>query len=141
MNQVVPGKYSLVITGTSGLNSAAQRIEINFVNPCPSAVITLKASPFVDKTYKLGEPTISQSWVNNELYSIDTLVDCGDIVVIFINDRVQTQVDPDLFTIQVGSHGGTENKFIVHGAADSIKDGIFRIKYEVSLELYPINSV
>ena len=41
LDQVKPGSYNLIITGTSGLNSAQQIITVNFVNPCKKAKITL----------------------------------------------------------------------------------------------------
>ena len=74
------------------------------------------------------------------MYSLDTLVDCGDIEVHFINDRLQTPLDLELFDIVLASSPEESNLLIVEGPAESIKDGLYRITYEISLVDYPLNS-
>ena len=74
------------------------------------------------------------------MFSIDTLVDCGDIEVHFINDRLQTDLDLELFDILLASSPEESNSLVVEGPAESIKDGLYRITYEVSLADYPLNS-
>ena len=53
---------------------------------------------------------------------------------------MQTDLDPDLFKQVLASEPSLPNKFRVEGAGASIKDGSYRIIYEISLVNYPDNS-
>ena len=50
------GIYTLQITGTVDLESASQIIEVELVDPCPTAALTLLPTPFVDESYTLRDP-------------------------------------------------------------------------------------
>ena len=81
-----------------------------------------------------------QEFKKEEIYTIGTLVDCGDIEVHFIIDRLQTDLN-ELFEVVLANNPEEEsNTLIVEGPAESIKDGLYRITYEVYLVDYPLNS-
>ena len=50
----VPGVYSFKITATVGSTTNFINFDLKLVDPCPTATITLKASPFVDESKFLG---------------------------------------------------------------------------------------
>ena len=50
------GLYELEITGTIGSLSDSFTLEIELVDPCPTASLTMKDSPILDLEYVIGEP-------------------------------------------------------------------------------------
>ena len=73
-------------------------VNLVLTDPCPTSTLTLSATPFVDSTYVLRDPSQAQSWVDLNLYTVDTLVDCGPIQVEFFNDdATKTALDADIF--------------------------------------------
>ena len=54
MATYVPGVYRFKITATVGSTTNFITFDLKLVNPCPTATITLKTSPFVDESKILG---------------------------------------------------------------------------------------
>ena len=43
-----PGVYTIKVTGTAGTISVSHQFDLTLVDPCPTATLTLKPSPFTD---------------------------------------------------------------------------------------------
>ena len=120
------------ITASSGSQIKDFTIDLNLVDPCPTATISLNSSPFTDTTYILRDLGQSQPWVDSAIYSVDTLFDCGPITVDFFNDNPgKTDLDADLFDQNI------DPAFLVKSTQDVTKKGVYPILYEVSFTDYP----
>ena len=62
MATYVPGVYRFKITATVGSTTNFITFDLKLVNPCPTATITLKTSPFVDESKILGALETTQAW-------------------------------------------------------------------------------
>ena len=83
-----PGTYTFTITGTTDFSvQETNTFTLVLVNPCLSATLTInKPLAFDEPNYTLGSPDIAYEWEQygaNSIYSINTLVDCGDVEVLF----------------------------------------------------------
>ena len=83
-----PGTYTFTITGTTDFSvQETNTFTLVLVNPCLSATLTInKPIAFDEPNGTLGSPDIAYEWEQygaNSIYSIDTLVDCGDVDVLF----------------------------------------------------------
>ena len=58
MAKYPPGDYTFQVTGTVGNKSASKTFTVTFVDPCPTATLTI-VNPFVDKTYNLRDAQIN----------------------------------------------------------------------------------
>jgi len=92
-----PGIYQLEITGTVGTKTDKIVVDIELKDPCPTAAISLLPSPISDDTYVLRDPAQSQNWLYNQIFTIDTLVDCGPVSVDFYNAADSSPLDATLF--------------------------------------------
>ena len=87
MATYVAGVYTLQITSTIGTVSNTVTFDLNLLDPCSTATITLSTSPFIDETENLGAFESTQSWDLTPLHTIDTQVDCGSYELEFyLND-------------------------------------------------------
>ena len=76
---------------------------------------------------------MTYTWNDQELYSINTRIDCGEISVKFFNEGPeQSTLDPRLYSQTV-----SPNAFIVLQTQDVGLKGEYRIKYELKLVKYP----
>ena len=75
-----------------------------------------------------------QTWVDQDLYSLDTPVDCGPITVEFFNDDL-TAVDPAIFT------KNADPSFVTQYQEDVALVGDYPILYRVTLTNYPANLI
>ena len=74
----------------------------------------------------------SYTWVDfkDELFTIDTKVDCGPSKVEFYNSDDLSDLDTQIFEV-----AGSEFKILE--SQDVAKKGTYPLKYKVSLERYP----
>ena len=85
--QFPPDIYTIKITGTVGSKSDFIEFEINLVDPCPTALLTLAPSPISNLEYVLRSDYVGQIWTIDGIVSeTNVLVDCGSISVDFYND-------------------------------------------------------
>jgi hypothetical protein len=111
METYSPGDYKIRITGTvvEG-DSISDSIDfvMTLVDPCPTASLTLKQSPFSDAVHYLRDGTEYQEWQFSALVSSSTNVNCGAYGLtfhvspepgsgLFLDDRT---VEPYRFTVQ-----------------------------------------
>jgi len=89
MAKYSPGEYMVTIRGTSGTIAPVSTnivLKLVLVDPCPTATIThLQQHPFGDVTYPLGSKAIAQAFLVSDLVTLSTSVDCGPIVLEFID--------------------------------------------------------
>ena len=122
------------ITALSGAKSESFTIDIVLENSCPTAQLSLTDSPFIDLTYVLQTPEVSQSWGDNQgLYTIDTEIDCGPANVHFFYLDA-TDLNEEMFFVG-------DDFLCVEWSDDIALKGEYEILYKVSLELYPDNFV
>ena len=138
MANYLPGVYQFEITGTVGAKSDKIVVDIRLVDPCPTTVINLEPSPFVDETYVLRDPTSTQSWDPSNLFTDDSDVDCGSISLDFLNAD-GTVLDPTIFEDKRDLV--TQNTFSVLYSEDVTKAGTYPILYRTYYTNYPANSV
>ena len=63
---------------------------ITLENSCPTVVLTLTENNyFKDNSYILRDPGLTYTWLDQDLYTINTRVDCGDISVKFYYEGVE----------------------------------------------------
>ena len=139
MLEYPPGDYEFRIRGTVGnLNTLKEEttIRIRLVDPCPTVGTAFKNPlPFTDLTYVLGKPKIVVPF--EELFKIDTLVDCGTIKYEFVTED-GSPVDETLF-----AYPKTDKEsriFTVLEQDDPQSVGVHRIRYKATFESYPIAS-
>jgi hypothetical protein len=89
MAKYSPGEYFVTIRGTSGIEAPVSTtivLKLVLVDPCPTAKIThLQQHPFADVTYPLGTEAIAQAFLVSDLVTLSTQVDCGPIILEFID--------------------------------------------------------
>lgn len=95
-----PGRYGLQITAQVRDDVAGAK-SVNFTivlqDPCPTVKISPNEQYFKDMTYRLRDAEMSQTWLERDLYTIDTRIDCGQTTVLFFNDD-RSPLNSDLFT-------------------------------------------
>ena len=106
------GTYQFLLTGTVGDKTTTASFSMVLVDPCPTATLTLKMNPFSDSTYNLGDLEQSQSWLYTDLFTVDTLVDCGDISVVFFKDDA-SGLTPDATIFRDDRDASTNNDYVV----------------------------
>ena len=106
------GTYLFLIIGTVGDKTTTATFSMVLVDPCPTATLTLKMNPFSDSTYNLWDPEQSQSWLYTDLFTVDTLVDCGDITVVFFKDDA-SGLTPDATIFRDDRDASTNNDYVV----------------------------
>ena len=108
--------YTVTVTGTTGLvtsTSISQTFNLRVKNPCPSTIISLSPSPFVDETDDLGAPETNQSWDISTMNTLDTHVNCGSFdLVFYLNDGSQTPLNPSIFEDRRGAPNQFARKFV-----------------------------
>ena len=97
MAQYPAGVYTIEITGTVGIKVVSFKVDVELMDPCLGAPVTLLPSPINDDTYILRDPFQTQIWRFGKVFTIDTLVDCGPVHVDFFNAVDQTPLDVALF--------------------------------------------
>ena len=89
-----PGDYLVTLRGSAGTVFPVfvdTTFTLSLINPCPTAALSnLQKEPFLSVTYTLGDESIDQTFSIDNLVSLDTPVDCGPILISFIdlNDKV-----------------------------------------------------
>ena len=129
--------YTVTVTGTTGLvtsTSISQTFNLRVKNPCPSTIISLNPSPFVDETDFLGEPETIQTWDISTMNTLDTHVDCGSFdLVFYLNDGSQTPLNPSIFEDRRGAPNQFARKFVT----DYSFQGSYDITYSIFLADFP----
>ena len=139
MQNFPEGLYELEITGSVGSLSDSFKLEIELVDPCPTAQITLSESPLLDTDILIGDQVHETEWSYQDLFTIDTQVDCGSISVDFFNEEdYSSPIDADLFNDFRDSDSNSYNIFSV-SADDVAKVGVYPISYRVYYQNYPEN--
>ena len=116
----------------SGDKQAVVPLALNLIDPCPTTTFSFQSSPFKNATYVLRDIEQVQPWQDSDLYTLETLVDCGPIKVEFFNsDFGLTALDPDLF-----SSRQDPSVFLVKETEIEDKVGVYPIVFRVSLTLY-----
>ena len=134
-----PGVYNFEFTGTVGVKSdTISSVDISLIDPCPTTVITLEPSPFVDVTYVLRDSTFTQSWAISNTFTDETEVDCGLISLEFFNAD-NTDLDDSIFEDKRDLV--TLNTFSILYGEDVTKAGTYPISYRTYYSNYPANSV
>ena len=99
--------YTVTVIGTAGLvtsTSVSQTFNLRVKNPCPSTIISLNPSPFVDETDDLGETETTQSWDITTMSTLNSHVNCGSFdLVFYLNDGSQTPLNPSIFEDRRGA--------------------------------------
>jgi len=108
-------------------------------DPCPDATISLLPSPILDDTYVLRDPAQPQTWLNNQILTIDTLVDCGPVSVDFYNTADSSPLDVTLFDDARGATALINNQFSVLQTSDVTKAGLHPISYKAYHTNYAAN--
>jgi hypothetical protein len=86
MESFSPGEFLFKITGTAEDKSASSTFTVTFVDPCPTATLSLvDPSPFTDQTvYRMQDNT--QSWSFASVVTSSTAINCGPMELVFTND-------------------------------------------------------
>ena len=94
-----PGTYSFRITGTVADQSDFYDLDLTLVSSCRVALFTV-TSTFQDAIYQLGDPSISQTWIDADLFTVETndASICGPVQVDFYNADTGWYFDPQFFT-------------------------------------------
>ena len=139
MQNFPEGLYELEISGTVGSLTDSFTLEIELVDPCPTAQITLSESPLFDTDFVIGDLVHETEWSYQDLFTIDTQVDCGDISVDFFNEEdYQSPIDVEIFDDFRDSDSNAVNIFSV-SVADAAKVGVYPISYRVYYQNYAEN--
>ena len=134
-----PGIYQLEITGTVGTKTDKIVVDIELKDPCPNAAISLLPSPISDDTYVLRDLAQPQTWLYNQIFTIDTLVDCGPVSVDFYNAADSSLLDVTLFDDTRGATALVNNQFSVLQTQDVTKAGLYLISYKAYHKNYAAN--
>ena len=125
--------YTVTVTGTAGLVTSAsvsQTFKLRVMNPCPSTIISLNPSPFIDETDDLGAAETTQSWDIATMSTLNTDVNCGSFdLVFYLNDGSQTPLNPSIFD----DRRGAPNQFAREFVTDYAFVGSFEITYKIVL--------
>ena len=125
--------YTVTVTGTAGLITSAsvsQTFNLRVKNPCPSTIISLNPSPFIDETDDLGAAETTQFWDIATMSTLNTHVDCGNFdLVFYLNDGNQTPLNPSIFD----DRRGVPNQFTREFVTDYAFVGSYEITYKIFL--------
>ena len=81
-----PGTYTFTVTGSLNGVSSSISFDLNLIDPCTQAVLTLTEGIFDDlNTHVLGKEEQSYSWNRSAISSVD-VANCGATTVSFFAD-------------------------------------------------------
>jgi len=133
----VPGVYTFKITASVGSKTNFITFDLKLVDPCPTATITLKSSPFVDESKILGAAETTQAWNLSSMYAINTLVNCGSFdLQFYLIDGFKTPLNTAIFEDRRSPSSLFVSKFVT----DYSYVGVYKITYRIFLVNYPTRS-
>ena len=137
IDSYAPGSYYMKFTGSlkteSDELSKSVIVKIVLEDPCPTTTLSLNQEYFKDASYTLRDAGKTYTWLDSDLYSMDTLIDCGDITVdFFIDDEEKTPLNPWLFR-----QTNDPSAFIILQTQDVDLKGVYEIRYEIVFIKYP----
>lgn len=98
----------------------------------------MPVSPLVNTIYSLREPDLVFEWTFEQVFlETVTLVNCGPLVVQFLDTNSNSDPDPKLFYTDVVRARGEMNTFKLYETIDYAAEGRYDFVYSVYYENYP----
>ena len=99
MDEFSPGEYTFNLQAISGDKIADFTYSLILTDPCNTASLNVfQQEPLIDMQYDLGTEKVTQKFNVNDIFSLETNVDCGVISLEFTDEKGMPLSD-EIFSI------------------------------------------
>ena len=127
-----PGTYTFTVTGQLNGVSSSITFDLNMIDPCTQAVLTLTEGVFDDlNTHVLRKVEQSYSWKRSAITSID-VANCGGTTINFYADSNPIPISGTYLSFFYDQQNGVDpEKFTLLYSEDAGLAGLWNITYQV----------